>query len=581
MRTQKTISVGIKLSHDGGFALFEDNRLVCCHEMEKIDNSPRYSEFRLTKAELSDRLHAAGYDWGEVDGLVVDGWHTTPFAVTLGGDPVPFEVAEYGHLYGTRATPLANTVAFSSYFGREYTSHHHIAGHIFSSYCSSPMARRGEPSYVLSWDGMSFPQLFHYDRGGALEVLGYLFPMSGFIYTYFAVNFEPYRSYRPNDLSLAGKYMAYIAKGRKQQVLLDGFHALFEKQVAKTGRVTTHEQMLEFERALLLKLVFRAKASGFGDEDILTTFHCFLEETLVRTLSARLDQLDRGPRNLCYAGGCALNIKWNSAIRRSCGLAELWIPPFPNDAGSAVGAVCSELVAKHGYESIDWDVYSGPSIRGAAWDASGWSRRDCPLPDLARLLHESQQPVVVLNGKAELGPRALGNRSIMAAPTSREMKTLLNRIKRRESYRPVAPICTEEDAPRFFDPGSPDPYMLYDHRVRPDAVGRIPAVCHLDGTARLQTVSARENAQIHALLRHYEQLSGLPILCNTSANDLGSGFFPDVRSVAEWGQVRHIWSDGTLHTRTTGIGRSVILGGEEEADGNQRERGTRVPGRAS
>lgn len=131
------------------------------------------------------------------------------------------------------------------------------------------------------------------------------------------------------------------------------------------------------------------------------------------------------------------------------------------------------------------------------------------------------------------------------------MKTLLNKLKRRESYRPVAPICAEEDAPRFFDPGSPDPYMLYDHRLRPEAIERLPAVCHLDGTARLQTINERQNPLIHELLRHYAELSGVPILCNTSANDLGSGFFPDVRSVAEWGGVNHIWSDGTLHTRTT------------------------------
>lgn len=553
MRDNKTISVGIKLSHDGGVALFEDNTLVRCHEMEKIDNNPRYSEFRLTRGELTGLLHGIGYDWSEVDTLVIDGWHTTPFEVTLGGEKVPFEVAEYGHLYDVRANPLASRGAFSPYFERNYTSYHHIAGHIFSSYCSSPMARRGEPSYVLSWDGMSFPQLFHYDRGGRLECLGYLFPMSGFIYTYFAVNFAPYRDYRPNDLSLAGKYMAYIAKGRRTPSLVDGFHTIFEKMVARTGRVTTHDQMLEFERALLLKVVFRAKASGLADEDILTSFHCFLEEVLVRTLAARLDELDSGPRNLCYAGGCALNIKWNSAIRRSCNLAELWIPPFPNDAGSAIGTVCSHLVATRGHESITWDVYSGPSLREAAWDAVGWSSRECSLKELAGLIHESRQPVIVLNGRAELGPRALGNRSIMAAPTSPEMKTTLNRIKRRESYRPVAPICVEEAAPRFFDPGTPDPYMLYDHRVRPEVADRLPAICHLDGTARLQTVNQRENPEIHALLTHYAEYSGVPILCNTSANDLGSGFFPDVRSVAEWGQVDRIWSDGTLHTRTANV----------------------------
>ncbi|WP_165963980.1 carbamoyltransferase N-terminal domain-containing protein [Actinomadura sp. KC216] len=541
------------MSHDSSVALFSDNSLVRCYEIEKLDNNARYSEYGLTRGELSDLLLDMGYEWGEVDSVVVDGWHTTPYGVSVGGATVPFEVGDYGHLYDVRANPLAKKAAFSPYFDREYSSYHHIAGHIYSAYCCSPIGRRGEPSFVLTWDGMSFPQLFHYSPGGPLECLGYLFPMSGFIYTYFAVNFAPYKEYRPNDLSLAGKYMAYIAKGHRQPSLLESFHAIFEKLVARTGTVTTHDQMLEFERALLLKLVFRAKASGFGDDDVLTTFHHFLEEVLVRTLAARLDELDKGPRNLCYAGGCALNIKWNSAIRRSCNLAELWIPPFPNDAGSAIGTVCCDLVAQHGYESVDWDVYSGPSIRDTPWDSAGWSTRDCTLKDLARLLHESQEPVIVLHGRAELGPRALGNRSIMAAPTAPEMKVTLNRIKRRESYRPVAPICAEEDAPRFFDPGTPDPYMLYDHRVRPDAAERLPAVCHLDGTARLQTVNERENPEIHALLRHYAELSGLPVLCNTSANDLGSGFFPDIRSVVEWGHVNYIWAKGKLYTRTAPV----------------------------
>ncbi|GAA3096542.1 hypothetical protein GCM10017600_01650 [Streptosporangium carneum] len=371
MRNQRLTSLGIKLSHDGSVALFEDNKLVQCHEMEKLNNNPRYSEYRLTGSELSDLLRDIGYEWSEVDALVIDGWHTTPFEVTLGGETVPFEVADYGHPYDVRASPPAKKPAFSPYFERDCTSYHHIAGHIFSAYCSSPMAQRGETSFVFAWDGMSFPQLFHYDRGGQLECLGYLFLMSGFIHTYFAANFAPYKECRPNDLSLAGKHMAYIAKGQKQPSLIEGFHSIFGKPVAKTGSVTTHDQMLEFEQALLLKPVFRAKASRFSDDDILTAFHHFIEfieEVLVRTLAARLNEFDAGARNLCHADGCAPNIKWNSAIRRSCDLKELWIPPFPDDTGAAIGIVCCELVAKHGYESIDWDVYSGLPDRGPAAD---------------------------------------------------------------------------------------------------------------------------------------------------------------------------------------------------------------------
>jgi carbamoyltransferase len=123
------------------------------------------------------------------------------------------------------------------------------------------------------------------------------------------------------------------------------------------------------------------------------------------------------------------------------------------------------------------------------------------------------------------------------------MKKLLNMIKGREDYRPVAPICLEEDAAEVFSPGSPDPYMLYEHIVRDGWKDKVPAICHLDGTARLQTVNREENAAIHELLGHYKKLSGVPLLCNTSANFNGRGFFPDVASVMVWDKVNFIWND--------------------------------------
>ena len=104
-------------------------------------------------------------------------------------------------------------------------------------------------------------------------------------------------------------------------------------------------------------------------------------------------------------------------------------------------------------------------------------------------------------------------------------------------------------AEAIFDPGTPDPYMIFDHKVRPQWVDRIPAVVHLDGTARLQTVTAEQNPLVAELLTEYEKLSGIPMLCNTSANHLGKGFFPDVSSAADWDGVDAIWSDDTLYRK--------------------------------
>lgn len=151
----------------------------------------------------------------------------------------------------------------------------------------------------------------------------------------------------------------------------------------------------------------------------------------------------------------------------------------------------------------------------------------------------------MLSGRAELGPRALGNRSILAPATDPDMKDRLNQMKGRESYRPIAPICLESSAPEIFDPGTPDPYMLFEHKVRGDWARRIPAIIHLDGTARLQTIE-HGGCQAARILSEYELLSGIPVLCNTSANFNGCGFFPDVASAAKWGKTKYIWANGTM-----------------------------------
>ncbi len=271
-----------------------------------------------------------------------------------------------------------------------------------------------------------------------------------------------------------------------------------------------------------------------------------LADALARVLHERF----RGRQpNLCLSGGCALNIKWNGMLRDSGMFAELWVPPFPNDSGAAIGAACCEMVRAGGARALDWNVYSGPALNSAELPA-GWAERACDERQLAELLHRENEPVVVLHGRAELGPRALGNRSILAPATSPAMKDRLNDIKGRAAYRPVAPICLETRASEVFAPGGSDRYMVFEHRMRPGWAERVPAVVHLDGTARLQTIDpAAAGTASGRILREYERLSGIPVLCNTSANLGGHGFFADVATAARWGRTRYVWSDGTLYER--------------------------------
>jgi carbamoyltransferase len=427
-----------------------------------------------------------------------------------------------------------------------------------SAYATSPFAARGEEAFVLIWDGGMFPRMYHFDPAKkAVRNLGPLFLLIGNIYTIFSQHFGPFKvkgGFAKDDLSIAGKVMAYIAKGENRQALWPHFEEIYKKSFdAPMGFANKFAQ--EFKQKI--------EGQDFSDEDILCSFHHYLGDLLLQKLSKKIKRQGKGTPNLCMAGGCALNIKWNSLIRRSGLFADVYVPPFPNDSGSAIGAACAAMWHHTGNAALNWDVYSGPKLEEYRPE-QGWTASDCSLEELARLLHEENEPVVFLNGRAELGPRALGNRSIIAAPVSETMKGILNEVKHREAYRPVSPICLEEEAPAIFEPGTPDPYMLFDHVVLEEWLDRIPAICHLDKSARLQTITEKRNPEIACLLKAYKELSGIPMLCNTSANHKGAGFFPDVKSVTDWGRVNYVWSDGRLYTKDDRIVFSKVLQKEED-----------------
>ena len=388
------------------------------------------------------------------------------------------------------------------------------------------------------------PRLYYFDpEKRVLENCGPLFMLIGNIYSLFALHFKPYcvdgKSPSVDDLSVAGKVMAYIAKGRFREDVLKQFDVVYNQYFSPT---------MSFNWVFSEKMREYADTNNIPHEDILHTFHTYLERKIISSLASYFRRHGQKSRKFCFAGGCSLNIKWNSAIRSSGLFDEIFVSPFTNDTGSAIGAACCEMYCQSGDAALEWSVYSGfPIIKNDP--AEGYISRDCTIKELAKLLHETDEPVVFLYGKAELGPRALGNRSIIAPAVNADMKERLNRIKKREDYRPVSPICMEEYAQEIFTPGTRDPYMLFDHMLKEEWKGKIDAICHLDGTARLQTISPEDNDAVYDLLREYREISGIPVLCNTSANYLGTGFFPDVYSATKWGQTKYVWCEGTLYEK--------------------------------
>ncbi|MCP3460638.1 nodulation protein NodU [Bradyrhizobium sp. CCGUVB23] len=550
---------GIKLTHDGSIALVEDGRLVFCIEHEKRENNRRYSAIEnLDTVVLTLAEH--GLHPRDIDQFVIDGWDgeiETQFQVLSGSEHLTLKGAPYverpdGLLSSHEGDGLVlEGESFS------YKSYAHVTGHVASAYCTSPFAKTKEPAFCLVWDGCIFPRLYHVEPGGG-RFLECLFPMIGHAYAVAGHHFGPYR--QPNrtnwDLGVAGKLMAYIGLGAPDEDVVTVFREVYEKRFAADteharryrANINNAEASLAATHEFLEESALRLDTKR--PEDVLASFHIFLERLLVREMGLALLRHSSfpGPRNLCIAGGCGLNIKWNSALRATGLFDAVWVPPFPNDSGSAIGAACSAMVADKGFVPLEWSVYSGPAL--ADGDASaGWDAVPCSISELAALL-ATDKPVVFLNGRAELGPRALGGRSILAAATSPKMKDYLNDIKFREHFRPVAPICLEDRASDIFDPGSPDPYMLFDHQTRPEWRDRIPAVVHLDGSARLQTIGRTSQHKVAELLIEYEKLTGIPLLCNTSANHHGRGFFPDVAAACKWGRIEHIWCDGLLWTKT-------------------------------
>lgn len=547
---------GLKLTHDGSVALVDDSRLLCSIEVEKIGNNPRYSA--LDSLELVEEiLSREGVALDDVDRFVVDGWQAPQTAaaavlqVTAGGERLEVQAASYNEL-GADGGP-SDRLAFDGLVlggsSRGYSSFRHATDHLYAAYCTSPFAERGEDSLVLVWDAGMLPHLYNV-HGATLRVdaLGPVFPLAGSAFAYLAVQFPPFllpstavgEARLRSHLEVAGKAMAYAALGRVEPEAFKAIDELWD---------TITEVSLETP-LLLAEKIRDSRATmfaGMSEADIIATYQAYLGDLLVSSLRRRASGMD-DPPNICLTGGCALNIKWNAALRASGTFREIWIHPFPNDAGSALGAACAEMVHSVGRAALEWDVYRGPALEPSPVPA-GWAADPCDEAGVARLLHEEGKPIIFLGGDAELGPRALGNRSILAPPTDPAMKAHLNDIKEREPYRPVAPVCLEEDAPRIFSPGTPDPYMLFEHELHPGWAERIPAVIHLDGTARLQTVNDTQHPVLARVLRAYKDLSGIPVLCNTSANLKGRGFFPDVTSAAAWGGTERIWAEGTLYSR--------------------------------
>ncbi|WP_279510096.1 carbamoyltransferase C-terminal domain-containing protein [Actinomadura sp. 7K507] len=267
--------------------------------------------------------------------------------------------------------------------------------------------------------------------------------------------------------------------------------------------------------------------------DAAVTAAALLSRRLFETFADAAEQHLPSGIPLRIAGGCGLNCEWNAAWRDFGQFSSVFVPPCPNDSGSAVGTALDALHSLTGSPHVDWNVYSGLSFHhDTEPDPNIWTRHRLEPYALAHALG-SGHIVAWVQGRWEIGPRALGARSLLAEPFHERTRDRLNAIKKREDYRPIAPVCRIEDAGAAFGDDFPDPYMLYFRAVgHPE----LRAVTHVDGSARVQTVSRDAHPPLHELLSAFAELHGLGVLCNTSLNFKGTGFINTMSDLLEFSE---------------------------------------------
>jgi len=466
-------------SHDAALAVFSDDGL------EFASHSERFSGIK-NDAHLNDKLIEYAKQWGEPDEVI---WYERPFRKTLrqlragqGWNYNENNIKRYLSSYGIRA-PI------------KYTSHHHshaAAGYYTSSFNDATVVcidSIGEFETLTTWMA----------RGSSLKkVYSQSYPHSvGLWYSAMTqrVGLKP----NEDEYILMGM-AAYGNPDRLYQDIMDDFiEFIGDGEVRFTHNL--HRGCLWWRQEL---------SSEQDMYDIAAATQKVYETILDETLKYWSKKLSS--RNLVLMGGCALNCSANSIAYKY--FNNVWIMPNPGDAGSAIGSV---LAHKKEHMEID-HMYTGYNIEG-----------EYPVEEAIKELQASGI-CGVANGRAEYGPRALGNRSLLADPRGHDIKDRVNEIKRRQKFRPFAPVVLAEYYHENFE-GPANNYMQFTARCKnPDLY---PAITHADGTSRVQTVGP-DGSGIRQLLEAWYAKTGCPMLLNTSLNIKGKPMVNDLTDAKEF-----------------------------------------------
>ena len=531
--------------HNSSAALLTDGTIAAAADEERFTREkftgsfPRHAvEFCLQQGGIRpEELDWLAFYWNPWCGTVRRGLkmvQAMPHSLAFFKKKAPDEAAARGDFSSwwnmvTVEKRLRRNFPAATRVKRRFIEHH--LAHAASAYYCSPW----EDSLILSLDGTGewTTTLFARGRGAQIEKLHKIaYPHSLGVLYGAATQYLGYKIYQDE-----WKVMGLAALGRPAYA--DQVRRLIQ---FRDGDLRLDLRYFNFQYADKGTWYNPRFAELFGpprtsDEpidagrfaDIAASFQLVTEEIGLAMVRHLLD-IGGGCRRLCMAGGVALNALLNGRILAESGVEDLFVQPAAADNGAALGAALYLHHSLGGSRTPPLsDVYLGPQFTSqqilSALEGSGlfYVKAEDIAAEAARLIVEGRV-VAWFQGRMEYGPRALGNRSILADPRRQDMKSIINaKVKFRESFRPFAPAILAERVHDYFDiPGrGAFPFMTVVRPILPEKRQVIPAVSHMDGTGRLQTVDAAGNPLFHRLLTRFAALSGVPVLLNTSFNLAG------------------------------------------------------------
>jgi carbamoyltransferase len=509
--------------HDSAAALIKDGKLIAAAEEERfthIKHGKRpvpFSAYELPYHAIDYCLKEANIHLKDVDHIAYSfDPDINRITVYPGNDDLYLNYIRHAPAHLISGYPHHLEKRFDGVTTKDFDWHfvdHHIA-HAASAFIVSPFNNAA----VLTIDGRgeNVSTTYYQGKENKLRKLSeVLIPHSlGLLYEAVTTHLGFLHS------SDEYKVMALASYGKP--TFLDEFSSMIH--LAKNGTYTIDEYLLHvrFGEARKRNAPFTQKHF-----DIAHSLQKVLEAAALQLVNWLYETTNE--ENLCMAGGVALNCVMNAVIRDKGPFKNIWVQPASGDAGTALGAALWTDVEQRKSNERNFvmdHAYWGPAYNDEdvenflKWTKVPYRKLENVAKETAQIL--AQDKVIGwYQGRMEFGPRALGARSILASPLHAEMQVRLNDIKDREDFRPVAPVVLEEDAGEWFNDASYSPFMLFVYDVNDDKAEMIPAVRHVDGTARIQTVNKQQNPCYYALLQEFKKITGVPVLVNTSFNTRG------------------------------------------------------------